>query len=116
MTLKRARLIVFACLIAMAVILILGKCMPTDVSADPIGPPSIETHLININANMSFIKWMMGVVGALLSALIGVMMYAYKRDLAAVNSKADKALTKTDDIEENFLSIKSFELWLAGGK
>jgi len=101
---------------AIAVIIILARYLPTEVAAEPMGPPTIEVHLANINAGMQFIKWMMGVVGGLLTLLLAVMFYAYRRDLAHVNSKADKALKKTDHIEETFMSLETYRLIKEGKK
>jgi hypothetical protein len=110
MSLKRSRLIALILIVAIATILILARYMPTNVVADTIvRPPTIEVHLANINANMQFIKWVMGIVGGLLSALLFVMFYAYRRDLAHVDRKAEKALQKTDHIEETFMSISTHD-------
>ena len=116
MTLKRARLIGGAILIAIFVMIILARCMPTDVAADPIGPPTIETYLQNIHSGMVVLKWALGIVGSIFAAFIGVVIYAYKRDIAEVKedakeAKADaaNAFKEINTVKRHFLSTENHD-------
>jgi hypothetical protein len=121
MSFKRAKITAIILIAAIAVIIMLARYLPTEVAADPIGPPTIETHLANINSNMLLMKWMIAIVGGLLSALIAVTIYTYKRDIARLDKKAQVAIDltekldtkydgKIDHIEENFMSLETYRL------
>lgn len=106
MTLKRARLIGAACIVAIIVLLALAKCMPTEVSADPMGPPTIETYLQNIQAGMIVLKWALGIVGGIFTAFICVVIYAYKRDIAEVKKDAEEAKASAGDAFKEINTVK----------
>ena len=103
MTFKRARLTVLVGIIAIISMLILAKCMPTEVSADPVGPPTIETHLTNINANMDTIKLM----GKILLAALGIIGSLVVYIFMSLKERVVKVEEQADHIEETFLSVES---------
>jgi hypothetical protein len=122
MSLKRARLIAGVLIVAILAMLLLARYLPTDASAGPIaGPPTIETHLASINSNLQFFKWAGGIISGLIALLIGTLGYAYKRDIARLDKKAQVAIDeakrldekydeKVDHIEENFMSIETHKM------
>jgi hypothetical protein len=121
---KFKRYALIALPIVLLAILILGRCMAVPAEADPTsGPPTIEQHLTQINANMQFMKYAAMIISGLIGLLIAAVVYAYKRDLAGLKgsiihveknlkkdiSEADRkglrALEKTDHIQEHYLRI-----------
>jgi hypothetical protein len=98
------------------------ECSNT-ASADPTisGPPTIETHLANINATMTFIKYMGSIIAGLVGLLIGSVIYIFKSTIANVRGSIhhveknlkediDKNEAEIKDIKRNFMSIKSHEM------
>jgi hypothetical protein len=90
-------------------------------TVEPIGPPTIETHLARINSNMQLIKWiggiLIGLVGVISSLVVFIFMSTVsnlKESIKITDNKAKKALEKTDIIEKDFLSVESFKLIMAG--
>jgi hypothetical protein len=122
MTLKRARIIAGAVLIAILAMLLLARYLPTEVAADPVaGPPTIETHLASINSNLQFFKLAGGIISGLFFLLIGALGYAYRRDITRLDKKAQVGIdlsekldkkydAKVDHIEENFMSIETHKM------
>lgn len=110
MSYKRNMLTVTTCLLALVIILVLFKCSSTNVSADPIvGPPTLETYLINITASIQIFKWMAGGMSVLFTFLIAALIYAYKRDIKGVNDKADGAFKEINTIKRDFLSLEGHD-------
>jgi hypothetical protein len=110
-------LIIISLLLVAAVMFVLVKCS-TDASADPVvaGPPTIETHLANINSNMLLIKYMAGGLMAMIGLVGSLLGYIFKSTIANLKSsighverKAERALEKTDEIEREFVSIATHD-------
>ena len=106
---KRAGLIGVSLFIAIVAMLILMKCSSTEAVADPIGPPTLETYLININSNIQIFKWMAGGMSALFTLLIAAVVYAYKRDIKEVSKKADSAFKEINNVKRDFLSTTNHD-------
>lgn len=103
---KRYSLIMLSIL---AAAIVLGKCLPESLQADPIGPPTIEQYMAQINNHFQVIKYMGVIVSALFTLLIGALTYAYKRDIKNVNDKADDNEKDIKDIKREFLSIEGHD-------
>ena len=108
MTRKRARLIGAACIVAIIVMLVLAKCMPTEVSADPVmvGPPTIYEHVAGINASMQFFKYVAGILATMFTFILGLLGYIWRITIANIKSsighverKAEKAFDKAEEID-----------------
>lgn len=115
MTFKRGRIIVLVSIVAIISMLTIAKCVP-EVSAEPIGPITIETHLAKISSNMQLIKWIGGILIGLVSIISSLVVYIFmstvsnlKASIGHVEKKAEKALKKTDHIEETFMSISTHD-------
>lgn len=101
-------------LTVLAAVIVLARCLPTPTQADPtIGPPTIETHLANINAalalNTKIILGALGVIGTLLGYLFKSTVNSLKTENGHASRKADVALEKIDNIEREFMSIATHD-------
>jgi hypothetical protein len=94
------------CLAVVVIMLIIMRCLPMTAQADPIGPPTIETYLQNIHSGMVVIKYVLGAVGFLFFSLIGVITYAYKRDIAEVKEDAKEAKKNAGDAFKEINNVK----------
>ena len=98
---KRARLTILVGCIAITTLFVLAKCVP-DVSADTIGPPTVETLLQNINSNIIMSQWAMGIICALLIYIYKSGNRAIMREVKYVDGKAQVAIEKADELETKF--------------
>jgi hypothetical protein len=95
------------------------------------GPPTVQEHLMQINANTAVVKWLVSAIGTMFFMLSGAVVYIFKSTVAnlksgmqeheehlkeifdiklgAVENKADIALEKTDIIEKDFVSITTHD-------
>lgn len=113
--------VVVFCILAMVAMFLFVRGTSTEVQADPIGPPTIEVYLANIDSNMNLIKWMGGALTGMLTLIGSLLVYIWKITIANIKSsirhveenlkedieKNDKDI---DHIKENFMSIKSHGL------
>ena len=116
---------VILCIILIGSMFLLVRGTATEVQADPIiGPPTIKTHLNNINAaivfNTRIVLATLGVIGSLIICIFKITIANLKSSIGHVegNYKDADNLLRTDiddntddikDIRKNFMSVTAHD-------
>lgn len=114
MSLKTAKAISTITIALIALVVILAATAM--VNAEPIEGQTLETHLAKLNSNMQFIRWIGGLLVALVGIIGSLVVFIFmntvgnlKGAIRLVDKKVDVALNKTDYIEKNFMSIATHD-------
>lgn len=112
MSFKRAMLIITTLLLAGAVMFVLVECS-SEVAADLVGPPTIETHLTNINAaivlNTRIVLGVFGIIGALIVYIFKSTIGNLKSSIRHVEANVGENTKDIKDIRKNFMSIETHD-------
>lgn len=106
---KRARLVGAVCIAAIAIMLIVARCVPTEVAANVVGPPTLYEHVAGINASLAFFRYVAGILATMFTFILGLLGYIWRLTNANMKENIDENKDDIKDIKKTFMSIAAHD-------